>query len=277
MRNSIFFLILSFLCISEQKYTSVNMYDNNNGARDSVFTEIAFYPEIRDSTKFISDLLNFCGIERDPSMVGHEKISSFQKVKIYGSAADYILIEYKYAEGSSASYPWKYQFLFTSQGTLIETMSALRFEWISIFKDENPFLLVLSSTSKGNGGHDLYRISGDKLENVLDDELDYFLRTYDAHEDNVINRPYEMMLLIEDKNADGLNDISFSGKVILLQAPIGNGDWIDGEVIDGKKIDYSISSPFKEMNVEFVFLFDKKSGHFKMKEDYNLKYQELKN
>ncbi|MFM1999087.1 MAG: hypothetical protein RL204_1034, partial [Bacteroidota bacterium] len=220
MRNSIFFLILSLLCIGGRKYTSVNLRDSKNGEQDSVFSEIAFYPEIRDSSKFITELLDFCNIELEPSVVGNGKISSFKKVNIYGSASDYILIEYDYAERSSASYPWKYQFLFTNQGTLIETMSALRFEWISIFKDENPFLLALSSTSKGNGGHNLYQISGEKLEDVLDDELDYFLRTYDAHEDNAINQPYEMMLLIEDKNADGLNDIAFKGKVILLQAPI---------------------------------------------------------
>ena len=168
-------MILSLLCISGHKYTSVSMYDNNNGARDSVFTEIAFYPEIRDSSKFISELLDFCNVEIDPNVAAKGKISSFQKVKIYGSAADYILIEYDYAEGSSASYPWKYQFLFTSEGTLVETMSALRIEWISIFKNQNPFLLTLTATSKGNGFHNIYQITSDTLENVLDNDLDYFL------------------------------------------------------------------------------------------------------
>ena len=85
-----------------------------------------------------------------------------------------------------------------------------------------------------------------------------------------------MSLQIEDRNADGINDISFVGKIVLIQVPIGEGTWIDSEVIDGKTIDYSVSNPFKEMNVEFVFLFDKKTGHFKMKEDYNQKYQEMK-
>jgi hypothetical protein len=269
-------LIIAFLCIIGQKSLALNFDDSRTQVRDSVFNEIAFYPEIPDTTKFISELLEFCDIDRESSSIGHDSISFFQKVKIYGSSADYILIEYEYAEGSGASYPWKYQFLFTSEGTLVETMSALRFEWISIFKNENPFLLTLTATSKGNGFHNIYQITSDTLENVLDNDLDYFLRTYDAHEDNTINQPKEMSLQIEDRNADGINDISFVGKIVLIQVPIGEGTWIDSEVIDGKTIDYSVSNPFKEMNVEFVFLFDKKTGHFKMKEDYNQKYQEMK-
>ena len=276
MKNYTHFLIIAFLCIIGQKCLALNFDESRTQARDSVFNEISFYPEIPDTTKFVSELLDFCDIDRESSSLGHESISCFRKVKIYGSKADYFFIEYEYAEGSGASYPWKYQFLFTSEGTLVETMSALRFEWISIFKNENPFLLTLTSTSKGNGFHNIYQITSDTLENVLDNDLDYFLRTYDAHEDNSINQPNEMRLLIEDRNADGIHDISFVGKIVLIQIPIGEGAWIDGEVIDGKTTDYSVSNPFKEMNVEFVFLFNNKTGHFKMKEDYNKKYQQLK-
>ncbi|MFT4523695.1 MAG: hypothetical protein ACI8ZN_002650 [Bacteroidia bacterium] len=111
-----------------------------------------------------------------------KKITAYKKVKIYGSYEDYFFIEYDYGCGSA--FPWKYQLLLTTEGYLIETLSGLRFEFVEIYKNENPFLITVTATSKGNGGHELYKISADTLENVYESNLDYFARTYDAHEDN---------------------------------------------------------------------------------------------
>ena len=46
----------------------------------------------------------------------------------------------------------------------------------------------------------------------------------------------------------------------------------DSETINGKTITYSEENPFKKIPVEFVFLYDKQTGHFKEKENYTKKY-----
>jgi hypothetical protein len=51
-----------------------------------------------------------------------------------------------------------------------------------------------------------------------------------------------------------------------------NGDWFDTETINGKEVTYSIDNPFKKIPVEFIFLYDKQTGHFKAKENYTEKY-----
>ncbi|MDW9378702.1 hypothetical protein [Chryseobacterium sp. JV558] len=53
------------------------------------------------------------------------------------------------------------------------------------------------------------------------------------------------------------------------------GFWYDNTTIDGKEINYSIDNPFKKIPVEYIFLYDQKTGHFKAKEDYAEKYKLL--
>jgi len=240
--------------------------------------EISDFPIITDTTKFISSLRKVFNLEVDESLYQkeHEKISVYKKVKIYGSDNDYIFIEYDYGNGSGVAYPWKYQLILNTEGKLVKILSKQRYEFIEIFKNQNPFLLTLESTSKGNGGHELYKITADTLENIYEMDFDYYIRTYDAHQDNTINEPFELVLNIKDYNNDGFNDISFNGNVVFIQAKTKNGDWYDGETIDGKIVNYSIDNPFKKIPIELIFLYDKKSGHFKSKENYSKKYKSLK-
>ena len=242
---------------------------------DTIFTQVADFPTIKDTTKFIADLRQAfeLAVDESPYQKANEKITTFKKVKIYGSDKDYFFIEYDYRKGCGAAFPWKYQLLLNTDGKLVGTLSSLRFEFIKIFKNENPFLLTVSATSKGNGGHELYKISADTLEDVYECDLDYFVRTYDAHEDNSINEPNELTLKINDFNYDGFNDISFNGKIVLIQGQTKhNGDWFDSEKIKGETITYSINNPFKKIPVKFVFLYDKQTGHFKARENYAKKY-----
>jgi hypothetical protein len=242
---------------------------------DTIFREVADFPAIKDTTRFIADLRQIFGfkVDESPSQKANEKISAYKKVKIYGSGNDYFFIEYDYGVGSGASYPWKYQLLITADGKLVKTLSAQRFDFIEIFKNESPFLMTVNGTSKGNGGHEIYRISADTLENVYEGYFDYDLRTYDAHEDNRIYEPNELIFRIKDFNNDGFNDISFSGKIVLIQGQTKNGDWFDTETINGKALTYSVDNPFRKIPVEFIFLYDKQTGHFKAKENYTKKYE----
>lgn len=241
---------------------------------DTLFRQVSNFPIIKDTTKFIADLRQVFRLEVDesPTQKANEKITLYKKVKIFGSDKDYIFIEYDYNDGCGAAFPWKYQLLLTTDGKLIKILSGQRFDFVEVFKNENPFLLAVIGTSKGNGGHELYKISADTLENVYEGYFDYGVRTYDAHEDNKIYEPNELTLKVKDFNNDGFKDISFNGKIVLIQGQTKNGDWFDTETINGKEITYSIDNPFKEIRVEFVFLYDKRSGHFKAKENYTEKY-----
>lgn len=241
---------------------------------DTIFKQVAYYPTIKDTTRFITDLRQIFKLEVDesPFQKANEKITTYRKVKIYGSDNDYVFIEYDYGDGCGAAFPWKYQLILTTDGKLVKTLSGQRYEFVEIFKNDNPYLLTVIGTSKGNGGHELYKISADTLENVYEGYFDFGVRTYDAHEDSKIYEPNELTLKVKDFNNDGYNDFSFNGKIVLIQGQTKNGDWFDSETINGKTITYSVDNPFKKIPVEFVFIYDKQTGHFKAKENYTEKY-----
>lgn len=242
---------------------------------DTIFKQISDFPIIKDSTKFIADLRQIFKLEVDDCPAGmiNEKITVYKKVKMYASDKEYFFIEYEYGEGCGATFPWKYQLLLTLDGNLIKSLSKQRFEFVEIFKNENLFLLTVAGTYKGNGGHELFKISADTLENVYEGYFDYALRTYDAHQDSRIYEPNELNLNIEDYNNDGFNDIAFVGKIVFIQGQKENGDWFDSEIINGKFKNYSIDNPYKKIPIKFVFLYDKHTGHFKAKENYTEKYK----
>lgn len=153
----------------------------------------------------------------------------------------------------------------TTDGKLVKTLSGQRFDFITIFPHQKPFLLTITATAKGNGGHELYKISADTLENVYEGYYDYDVRTYDAHQDNRIYEPNELTLKVKDFNNDGFNDISFNGKIVLIQVQTKNGDWYDSETINGKTVTYSVGNPFKKIPVEFIFFTTNKQDTLKRK------------
>jgi hypothetical protein len=266
--------LTTFGCSNKQTPKDEKLTVTETQVTETIFRQVANFPTIKDTTKFISDLRQIFKLEVDESPIqkANEKITTFKKVKIYGSNNDYFFIEYDYKVGCGAAFPYKYQLLLTTNGKLVKTLSGQRFEFVTIFPNQNPFLLTVTATSKGNGGHEIYKISADTLENVYEGYFDYEVRTYDAHGDNKIYEPYELALKVKDFNNDGYNDISFYGKIVLIQGQTKNGDWFDTETINGKEVTYSIDNPFKKIPVEFIFLYDKQTGHFKAKENYTEKY-----
>lgn len=255
------------------KNKKLNLTENPE-ITDTIFRQVDDFPTIKDTTEFIAELRYIFRLEVDESQdqKEDERITAFKKVKIYGSDNEYFFIEYDYNDGSGASFPWKYQLLLTGDGKLVKTLSGQRFDLIEIFKNEHPFLLTVVGTSKGNGGHELYKISADTLENVYEGYINFEVRTYDAHEDNIIYEPNELTLKVKDFNNDGFNDISFNGKIVFIQRLSDSGDWFDSETINGKTVTYSVDNPFKKVPVEFVFIYNKQTGHFKAKENYTEKY-----
>jgi hypothetical protein len=240
------------------------------------FELIRQFPLINDTAVFIDQLRKACQLEagENPVQQRLQKISYYKKIKLYGSDKTHVLLEYDYGDGAGASFPWKYQLLFTEDGKLIQQFSALRFRFLDVFPGQGPLLLTTISTSKGNGGHELYRFRGDTVENVYEGYYDYNLSTYDAHEDLSVFEPNELNVSLADDNNDGYKDMIFQGKLLLIQGRTDSGQWYNSIEKNGKRISYSINNPFKKIPLRLVFLYDPASGHFKEKEEYAKKYAE---
>jgi hypothetical protein len=228
--------------------------------KDLIFTNVKDFPRIKDSNKFIKDLVYSLNLELSLDFQSStiDEITAYKKVKIYGSKKEYFFIEYDYKEGCGAAFPWKQQFILSLDGKLVGNLNCLRYQFIKIFEDQRPFLLTVSATSKGNGGHDILKIVNDTLQTVYENNLEYFLRTYDRHEDENLNEPVELKLKIKDFNKDGVNDICFYGHKIIEAGYSCN-----------------ISKKDQRYPLKLIFLYDKKTGKFREKENYSLVYKNL--
>ncbi len=241
--------------------------------KDSIFSEIVNYPVINDTAKFISELIYKFDLEIDSDdPIGKGEITAFQKMKLYGSNKSFFLVEYDWHRGCMVLYPWKYQLVFNEKGKLITRLNSVRFELVQVFPGKNPCLLSLTSTAHGNGGHHLYKISADSLENIYDGINDYRVKTYDADQNCCVNEPRELNIKIQDTNNDGFNDLIFYGKILLIMGRSKTGNWYDNAIINGDTIKYSIENPFDSLDIKLIFEYDSLSGHFKAKEDYVKRY-----
>lgn len=236
--------------------------------KEIVFELVSDFPIIKDTTQFVKELQKTFKLEVQESIVQkeNEKITAYKKVKLYGSDKDFIFIEYDWKVGSMAKFPWKYQLLLTTDGKLIKILSGHRFEFVTIFPNQNPFLLVVIATPKGNGGHEIYKISSDTLENVYEGYYDFDINTYDAYEDHSVFEPNELNIGFKDYNKDGFNDIFFTGQKLMLGKYTKDSLWYDVE--NGKL--FTIENPAERISIEYIFLFDKQTGHFKTKHKYLL-------
>ena len=235
------------------------------------FDLVKNFPYIFDTVNFIKELKENCHLFDRPSK--EEKINYFKKTKLYGSDKEFYIIEYDYRDGATCAFPWKYQIVFNTNGKLVKILSNIRVDIVKIFPRENPFLISVSSTGHGNGWHEINRIQSDTLEKVYDEFLSNRPQTYDRCEDNTVNEPNEFHYKIVDANNDAYNDITFYGKIVLIQGRTKQGNWYDNEIINGKTISYSVDNPFKKIPAAFTFLYNPKSGHFIEQEDYSKKYE----
>lgn len=232
------------------------------------FNQVADFPIIKDTVQFIANLRQTFNLEVRDSRVQEEseKITEYKKVKIYGSDKDFIIVEYDWKTGAMTEFPWKYQILMTIDGKLVKTLSGQRFDLITIFPNENPFLLTVTGTARGNGGHKIYKVSTDTIENVYEGYYDYWVKTYDAHEDDSVFEPNELRMDFVDENKDGFNDIVFSGNKLMLGRFTKDSMWY--EVENGKF--FTVDNPASRHLVKYIFLYDKQSGHFKPKDNYSI-------
>jgi len=133
---------------------------------------------------------------------------------------------------------------------------------VQIFPDHNPFLLFVEATAKGNGGHHIYQIKGDTVENVYEGYYNYEVKTYYSHQDHDVFKPNELQLSFEDLNNDGYNDIIFYGEQLVLVGISEQGNDFDGEIIDGEMVEFSVDNPAAINEIRYEFLYDEESGHF---------------
>jgi len=252
---------------------STNTLDTveNNNYQNLPFDLLIKLPAITDSNNFIKALKENCHLISEPNK--GERINYIKKTKIFGSDKEFYIVEYDFRDGANCDFPWKYQIVFDADAKLIKVLSNIRVDIVKVFPKENPFLICVSATGKGNGWHQINRIVSDTLENIYDGFLGYLPKTYDANEDNSINDPNEFHYKVTDVNKDGFNDIVFYGKILLTQGRTKDGFWFDNEIIDGKTVSYSASNPFKIIPASFIFLYNQNNGHFSEKEDYSKKYE----
>ena len=236
--------------------------------KEKTFKQVADFPTIKDTTQFINDLRQIFELEvhESPVQKENEKITSFQKIKLYGSDKDFIFIEYDWKVGSMAEFPWKYQLLLTTDGKLVKTLAGQRYDFVTVFPNQNPFLLTVIATAKGNGGHEIYKVSADTLENVYEGYFDYDVQTYDAHQDLSVFEQSELKIDFRDQNKDGFNDIVFTGQKLMLGKYAKDSSWYDVE--NGKP--FSVENPAERIPIKYIFLYDNQTGHFKAKEKYGL-------
>ncbi len=265
-------ILTTFSCVSKQ--TPKAEKSTLTGIQKKVekaFRQVSDFPTIIDTAKFITDLRQTFDIRIDenPLQKANEKITTYKKVKLYGSDKDYFFVESDYGEGCNAAYPWKYQLLLTTDGKLIKKFSGQRFDFVSIFPNNNPLLLIVNVTARGNGGHEFYKIIADSIENIYEGYYNFDIQTFDSSQDHSVFEPNELNINFLDDNRDGYNDIVFTGNELVLEAKSEYGVLVDFKIIDGKEIPYSVESPAKITPVKYVFLYDKQTGHFKAKENYD--------
>jgi len=234
------------------------------------FALIDQYPKIKDTTFFIKELRRNCNLDYN-TIHKRETINYFNKTKIFGSDKNYFLIEYDRNDGFERSA--KTQIIFNSSGKAISFLGEEKVVIAKIFPNQNPFLITLLTTGHCNGGHSIYKIKRDTVEQVLDDFIGNRPLTYDCNPDESINEPTEFNYNFKDVNKDGFNDIIFSGKILCLSKKTKDGFEYDVETINGKSTPFTRQHPAKIIKVRYIFLYNKQTGHFTEAEDYSKKYE----
>lgn len=212
------------------------------------------YPVIPDTTELIRTIINSYNLEVDCMAVkkvfNADFLTRYTKIEIAGSPEPIILLEYDYGDGCGAAFPYKFQLYFRLTGELIDITQFVEFELLKVFPKEKSYIKGLLATYKGNGGYGLYKIVNGKMMNLIEPKKGYYSRTYDAHADEDINEPYGLKMTIRDTNEDEVVDLVFSGK---------KHYWLFDTEESGK---YT-------MDIEYIYLFDSKTGKFKEKENYH--------
>ena len=229
--------------------------DKDYNFQASPFNELKKFPIISDTTVFIQKLKENCHLYTLGEKKRVEKINYFKKIKIYGGNNFIYLLEYDYKTGTNASFPWKMQILFDSNCKLLKILFDVRLHIVKIFPKALPFIFALSSTSKGNGAHEVYRLKDGKLEQVYDGFLGNRPQTYSTGYSFYVTDPFELYHKFIDVNKDGWNDIVFFGKVRYSEQDLG------------------IGNKEKIISVKYIFLYNTKTEHFSELEDYSKKYE----
>jgi|GEM_PF-1378142 len=271
------FLVLGFLLLISFSCDSRKIEKNKNQIADQLepVNTITSIPEKTDTIGLKSSIIQMIETEVPLSASAKAKgvLSKIQRIKIYGSNEVFTMVEFEYPKESLVSFPWKYQVLLTEQRTKKKIFSGLKYELLEIFPTQLPFLLLLDVTAKGNGGHRIYQIKNNQLENIYNGYIDFQLKTYDKHEDLAVYRPNELKITIKDINGDLYQDLVFDGEVLYLKRKSPTGIWYDSEIVNSRRTSFSIENPAKILPIILEFIYNPKTGHFEPVENYHNKYE----
>ena len=125
-----------------------------------------YYPKVSDTFNFIKALEENCHLYSNER--NSKSLDKFKKIKLNGSTKDFYYIEYSYPISSNSEFPGRYQIVLDNKGKFLKAISAVRLDIVKILPTENPYLFAFLSTAHGNGGHDIFRINEDTVEQVFD-------------------------------------------------------------------------------------------------------------
>lgn len=147
-------------------------------------------------------------------------------------------------------------------------------QFLKFSKNADPYILIYTSTNKGNGDCDLIRWNGNRLESVLYNTFPAeYPRMYDAHLDDDYIIGDKLNPVLTDINKDGHMDVIFEGRIFTDPMQFYNPDRYSkykdttfydnflGETVNGKIVP-----------VQIKYIYQAGSGIFRCNQDLSKEY-----
>lgn len=153
------------------------------------------------------------------------------------------LLEYSFPNDSTCQFhPYRLQFVFDAQGHLIHRDQLVRLYPLQLWADKPAVLVGLETSCEGVGQHVVYKWENNQLISIFNTlNTENTPITYNEEGDSSLFAPVELALSTPDVNADGWNDLVFSGKELRL--------------VDDKGKRYTARHPFQTKALRYVFLY----------------------
>lgn len=142
--------------------------------------------------------------------------------------------------------------LFDEAGRLFYRQSFGDVEVVAAFNGKEDLLLALHVDCKGNGYHQIYRLIEKRLVNILNPLRDNRIFTYDTDTTGGVFRRKMLQPEFKDLNEDGVLDIVFSGRKLIL--------------VNSRGRRYTTAMPHKALKVNYEMLYNTTQEAFLFKD-----------
>jgi hypothetical protein len=132
--------------------------------------------------------------------------------------------------------------LFDEAGRLFYRQSFGAIQVVPSFNGKEDLLLALHVDCKGNGYHQIYRLIEKRLVNILNPMGDNRIFTYDTDTTGGVFRRKMLQPEFKDLNEDGVLDIVFSGRKLIL--------------VNNRGRRYTTAAPYKALKVSYEMIYN---------------------